>query len=57
MKAKKSETEIRMNGRYSIRRPGHTAWASTNNLVAARRLLREANSLASGHTLVDNRQI
>ena len=56
MKTEKSETEIRMGGRYSIRKPGCTAYATTNNLLVAQRLYREANRIVgNGHLLVDNK--
>ena len=56
MKSIKSETEVRMGGRYSIRKPGCTAYATTSNLLVAGRLYREANNLVgNGHQVVDNR--
>ena len=55
MKSKKSETELRMGGRYSIRKPGCTAYATTNNLLVAGRLYREAKNIAWGHQVIDNR--
>ena len=56
MKTEKSETEIRMGGRYSIRKPGCPAYATTNNLLVAQRLYREANRvIGNGYQLVDNK--
>lgn len=54
----RSATEIRMGKRYSIRRPGMTAWASTDSVVKARTLQRQADDCAGrGHEIVDNRTL
>lgn len=51
-----SATELRMGGRYSIRKPGMTAWATCETIAEARRLLKSANRNAGdGHKLIDNR--
>lgn len=51
-----SATELRMGGRYSIRKPGMTAWATCETIAEARRQLKVANrSAGDGHKLIDNR--
>ena len=48
--------ERAMGGRYSIRKPGCTAYATTNNPLVAQRLCREANRIiATGYLVVDNK--
>ena len=48
---------LRMRGRYSIRRPGMTAWATCETLREARTLLWQANNMESGHKIIDNRTV
>ena len=52
-----SATELRMGGKYSIRRPGMTAWATCETIREARTLLRQANNTQSGHNIIDNRTV
>ena len=52
-----SATELRMGGKYSIRRDGMTAWATCETIREARTLLRQANNTQSGHKIIDNRTV
>ena len=52
-----SATELRMGGKYSIRRPGMTAWATCETIREARTLLRQANNTQYGHKIIDNRTV